>query len=94
MKKKLTRKEAIEYQCWECLGFYIDGRIDCENVRCPLYAYMPYRRLQPAFSYENLNPKRKGKVTWEESRQEKTEKQLEALKKYRESKNNEQKDTE
>ena len=86
MSDKLTRKEAIDYQCWECMGFYADGKTDCENVRCPLYAYMPYRQLEPVFPYKNLSPKHKGKVDRESVSKPASPQAIEALRKYRESK--------
>jgi hypothetical protein len=60
--KKPTRKQAIEYQCHECMGNYADGKIDCECVRCPLYTYMPYRRLEPELGVFLYSPRAKGKV--------------------------------
>lgn len=38
----LTTKQAIVAQCAHCMGWYADGRMDCENPDCPLYPYMPY----------------------------------------------------
>ena len=73
---KPTRKEVIQTQCWHCMGFYADGRQDCENVGCPLYEYMPYRKLQPSNELFVYNPKRVGKVTFEECRM--TDEQREA----------------
>lgn len=40
--KELTRKEAMLAFCADCMGEYEDGRMDCENYKCPMYAYMPY----------------------------------------------------
>ena len=40
----LTRGQAIKAKCADCMGLYIDGRIDCEISECPLYPYMPYRK--------------------------------------------------
>jgi len=40
---KLTRNEAIFAKCCDCMGYFIDGRADCETVECPLYPFMPYR---------------------------------------------------
>lgn len=42
-EEKLTRDQAIKAKCCECLGYYIDGRADCETPDCPLYPFMPYR---------------------------------------------------
>jgi hypothetical protein len=39
----LTRGDSIIAKCAECMGYYIDGRYDCEIPLCPLYHYMPYR---------------------------------------------------
>jgi len=41
--KKVTRNGAIKAFCYECMGGYQDGVIDCENKYCPLYQYHPYR---------------------------------------------------
>jgi len=48
----LTPGQAIKAKCAECMGNYADGRISCENPKCPLWMYMPYnpnrkRRLNP-----------------------------------------------
>ena len=40
--KRLTPRQSIQAQCCECLGFFSDGRSDCENYGCSLYPYMPY----------------------------------------------------
>jgi len=76
---KPTRKEAIETQCWHCMGFFADGKQDCECVGCPLYHFMPYRKLQPTNSLFDFNPRRVGKVTWEDSKREMSEEQRKEL---------------
>lgn len=40
----LTRDQAIRAKCCDCMGYYIDGRMDCEISGCPLYPFMPYRK--------------------------------------------------
>ena len=40
---KLTRNEAIFAKCCDCMGYFIDGRADCETAECPLHPFMPYR---------------------------------------------------
>ena len=59
--KKLTRKLAIEYMCHECLGWYSDGKQDCENVKCPLYSYMKYAKKEPDLSLLDYNPSRRAR---------------------------------
>ena len=41
---KLSHKQAILANCYQCLGFYMDGKNDCEIPDCPFYPYMPYRK--------------------------------------------------
>ena len=38
----LTQRQRILAACAECLGFYQDGREDCQCPGCPLYPLMPY----------------------------------------------------
>jgi hypothetical protein len=41
---KLTFKQAILAKCYDCMGFYVDGKADCAIPECPLYPVMPYRK--------------------------------------------------
>jgi hypothetical protein len=41
--KKLPPRKAILANCYQCMGFYDSGKVDCEIMDCPLYLYMPYR---------------------------------------------------
>jgi len=34
---------SIKAKCYDCMGGYSDGAMDCLLVRCPLYPFMPYR---------------------------------------------------
>jgi len=45
--ESLTRGEAILAKCYECMGFYDDGKYDCLVTTCPLHRYMPYRGCKP-----------------------------------------------
>jgi len=40
----LTVKESILANCYQCAGFYMDSRKDCEVEGCPLHGFMPYRK--------------------------------------------------
>ena len=35
--KKLSYKQAVLAKCNECMGFYADGKLDCQIPECPLY---------------------------------------------------------
>lgn len=40
--QRLTLKEALKANCYECNGYFSDGREDCKMPHCPLYPYMVY----------------------------------------------------
>jgi len=40
---KLSRKEAMAAMCYDCTGYYSDGRVDCELPSCPMYGWMPLK---------------------------------------------------
>lgn len=40
---KLSARQAAIAQCCSCMGYYSDGKIDCECPICSLYPFMPYR---------------------------------------------------
>lgn len=42
--EKLTMKQGILAKCFDCCGFYADGKKDCQVPACPLYGFMPYRK--------------------------------------------------
>jgi len=42
MGGKLTPKQMILAKCYECMGNYADGKIDCVLTDCSLYPMMPY----------------------------------------------------
>lgn len=76
--EKPTRALAIMAKCHDCMGGYLDGRNDCTTTTCPLYSWMRYAAFPPNLDWMNYNPKRAGKVTWEESGREMTDEEREA----------------
>jgi len=44
---RLTQRQAILAKCCDCMGYYVDGRADCQMPACPLYGFMPYREKRP-----------------------------------------------
>lgn len=42
--KKIGLKGAVLSKCFDCMGYYIDGRNDCGMSECALYPWMPYRK--------------------------------------------------
>jgi len=58
--ERITVRQAVLAKCYDCMGYYSDGKIDCKLPECPNYMYMPYR--------ENPDPRRKNKRLSDEQR--------------------------
>ncbi|HHT9136774.1 MAG TPA: hypothetical protein ACFYEK_05945 [Candidatus Wunengus sp. YC60] len=41
---KIGRKDAMDAKCYDCMGYFIDGRKDCKMPNCPLFKYRPYKK--------------------------------------------------
>ena len=76
--EKPTRALAMMAKCHECMGGYVDARDDCEVTSCPLYPWMKYAACPPDLTWMDYNPKRIGKVRWEDSGREMSEEDREA----------------
>ncbi len=44
--KPLQRGQAITAKCYDCMGYFSDGKVDCLLPACPLHAFMPYKGLK------------------------------------------------
>jgi len=42
--ERLTMGQMIKAHCYQCMGYFIDGKGDCGSKDCPLYPRMPYRK--------------------------------------------------
>jgi hypothetical protein len=40
--EKLTPMQTIHSKCYECMGYYVDGKADCGIETCPNYPMMRY----------------------------------------------------
>ena len=40
--QRITRDEAIKAMCYDCEGYYLDGRQECHITTCPLYPFALY----------------------------------------------------
>ena len=78
---RVTRKSAIEAHCWQCLGYWDDPNRDCENPRCPLYEFQPYRKGEPDHWWTQFHHGRKGKQV--RTKRKMTPAQREAFEKMR-----------
>jgi hypothetical protein len=41
-----TSRQACIMACGMCMGWYMDGRQDCEAEWCPCYKFMPYSKYR------------------------------------------------
>ena len=39
---KLTLRQAVLACCYDCMGFFADGKVDCKMLECPLHPVMAY----------------------------------------------------
>jgi len=40
--EKLTPMQTIHAGCYACMGYYVDGKVDCCIPDCPNYPFMRY----------------------------------------------------
>lgn len=42
--QRLTLKQAVNAQCYSCMGYFADGKHDCQMPKCPLHPFMAYNQ--------------------------------------------------
>lgn len=42
--KRLTLRQMILAKCYDCMGYFADGKVDCNIPECALYPVMVYRK--------------------------------------------------
>ena len=43
---KITLGQAVKAKCFDCCGYYEDGKVDCGVRDCPLYPWMPFGKAK------------------------------------------------
>ena len=51
----LTLKESVWAYCFECKGYYVDGKKPCTITSCSLYPFMPYNPKRRAIRKVNAD---------------------------------------
>ena len=46
--EELSKRQAIEAKCSDCMGYWEEGRFDCRMKHCSLYPYSPYKGKFPS----------------------------------------------
>lgn len=52
---KINRRACVRAKCFECMNNFHsgsgEGRRDCQINSCPIYYWMPYRKLTPTYDW-------------------------------------------
>jgi hypothetical protein len=56
---KITANQAIKCKCYDCCGYYADGRKDCGVKTCSLYPWMPYNKNKGKISIPMSDERKK-----------------------------------
>jgi hypothetical protein len=43
---RLTLKQATFAYCYDCSGYFADGKKDCKVSQCPLHPFMPFNPVK------------------------------------------------
>lgn len=54
---KITRKQAMDAMCFQCMGYFSEGRQDCKTPECPMFNFRPYKDTKS--SEEDLRRRRR-----------------------------------
>ena len=60
--ERLTTRQMVLAKCCDCLGYYIDGKMDCQIPACPLYPLMPYQKNQ-SYKVKSVSDSQRKKFT-------------------------------
>jgi hypothetical protein len=55
--ERLTLKQAVNAHCCDCMGFYADGKVDCNMPHCSLHPFMAYNQNRVKRTVKNPMPK-------------------------------------
>ena len=54
---RLTLKQAIKAHCYNCTGYFQDGKIDCKVPDCSLYPFMAFNPQRNTIKYKKEGKK-------------------------------------
>ena len=55
--QKLTLKQAANAHCYDCAGYYADGKVACNMPHCSLFPFMPYNANREKRTVKRIMPK-------------------------------------
>ena len=69
---KLSRKEAMQAKCYDCMGYFIDGRADCQIKYCPMFDFRPFKDRPESKKLDFTKPSESKKATKEKKATKRT----------------------
>ena len=55
--QRLTSRQAIYAHCFDCMGMFADGKVDCNMPHCPLHPFMAYNQNREKRTAKKTMPK-------------------------------------
>lgn len=59
---RLTLKKAVNAYCYDCTGYYADGRQDCKMPKCSLYPFMAFNQDKSKRTSRTMSEEHKAKL--------------------------------
>jgi hypothetical protein len=54
--QRLTFKQALYAKCYDCSGYYSDGKVDCSMPHCSLHPFMPFNQNREKRTAKKTTP--------------------------------------
>jgi len=59
---RLTLRQATLAKCFDCCGYYSDGKVDCKMPDCPLHDFMPFNENKIKLTSRTMTEAHKAKM--------------------------------
>lgn len=59
---RLTLRQAVNAHCFDCMGFFADGKNDCRMPHCSLHPFMTYNENRVKRTGQPMTEDRKAKM--------------------------------
>lgn len=61
--ERLTQRQAILAKYCDCMGYHVDGRLDCRMPHCSLFPFRQYKDDPSSSSKKAISSRRRGATT-------------------------------
>jgi hypothetical protein len=59
---RLTLRQATLAKCYDCMGYFSDGKIDCKMPKCPLHDFMAFNENKIKLTTRTMTEDHKAKL--------------------------------